>query len=144
MHIGWKEKRMSSNKKISILIPCYNEQENVKNMDNAIRQLMEDKLARYEYELVFIDNCSNDLTRKYIREICADNKNVKAIFNVRNFGQNNSPFYGICQTTGDCTISMACDFQDPVELIPEMISKWEEGYKIVSAIKSNSKESHLM
>lgn len=131
-------------KKISILIPCYNEEENVEPMSEAIAALFENELSSYDYELVFIDNDSKDLTRPKLREICRKNPHVKAIFNAKNFGQFNSPYYGILQTTGDCTISMVCDFQDPIELIPKYIAEWEKGYKIVIGIKTSSKESKIM
>jgi len=128
-------------KKISVLIPCYNEVENVIPMSEAVTGILETELSAYDYELVFIDNCSSDGTREKLEEICAKNKKIKAIFNVTNFGQFNSPFYGMCQTTGDCTISMCCDFQDPVEMLPQFVKEWENGYKIVSAIKTSSKEN---
>lgn len=131
-------------KKISILIPCYNEVENVGPISEAIVKIMESELSGYDYELVFIDNCSEDGTREKLEEICAANKKIKAILNVTNFGQFNSPFYGMCQTTGDCTISMCCDFQDPPELIPRFVAEWEQGYKIVSAIKTGSKENGIV
>ena len=131
-------------KKISILIPCYNEQENVVPMSEAITNLFEAELAQYDYELVFIDNDSKDNTRPLLREICAKNRHIKAIFNAKNFGQFNSTYYGILQTTGDCTISMVCDFQDPIELIPQYIREWENGYKIVIGIKKSSKENPIM
>ena len=131
-------------KKISILIPCYNEQENVVPMSEAITNLFEAELAQYDYELVFIDNDSKDNTRPLLREICEKNRHIKAIFNAKNFGQFNSPYYGILQTTGDCTISMVCDFQDPIELIPQYIREWENGYKIVIGIKKSSKENPIM
>lgn len=131
-------------KKISILIPCYNEQENVVPMSDAIKELFARELTDYDYELLFIDNDSSDDTRPLLREICSRNSHVKAIFNAKNFGQFNSPYYGMLQTTGDCTISMVCDFQDPVELIPQYIREWENGYKIVIGIKTSSKESKIM
>ena len=131
-------------KTISILIPCYNEEENVVPMSEAIVNLFETQLTNYNYELVFIDNDSHDKTRELLREICSKNPNIKAIFNAKNFGQFNSPYYGILQTTGDCTISMVCDFQDPIELIPQYIKEWENGYKIVIGIKTSSKESKIM
>ena len=131
-------------KKISILIPCYNEEENVGPMSEAIVALFEGELSNYDYELVFIDNDSRDATRPKLREICSKNPHIKAIFNAKNFGQFNSPYYGILQTTGDCTIAMVCDFQDPVELIPQYIREWENGYKIVIGIKKSSKESKIM
>lgn len=131
-------------KKISVLIPCYNEVENVVPMSEAVVKILTEALSQYDYELVFIDNCSTDGTRDKLEAICAENKKIKAIFNVTNFGQFNSPFYGMCQTTGDCTISMCCDFQDPVEMLPQFVKEWENGYKIVSAIKTSSKENPII
>lgn len=131
-------------KKISILIPCYNEVENVELMSQSVINVMEEALPQYDYEILFIDNASTDGTRDIVERICAENKKIKAIFNVTNFGQFNSPFYGMCQTTGDCTIPLCCDFQDPVELIPVFVKKWEEGHKIVSGIKTSSKEPGLI
>ncbi len=131
-------------KKISVLIPCYNEEENVVPMSEAIVALFENELSDYEYELLFIDNDSSDNTRPLLRDICKRNPHIKAIFNAKNFGQFNSPYYGILQTTGDCTISMVCDFQDPIELIPQYIREWENGYKIVIGIKKTSKENPIM
>lgn len=131
-------------KKVSILIPCYNEQENVRLMSEAIVDLFEKQLTQYDYELLFIDNDSSDQTRPILREICKNNEHIKAIFNAKNFGQFNSPYYGMLQTTGDCTISMVCDFQDPVELIPQYLEAWEQGYKIVIGIKTSSKENPIM
>lgn len=131
-------------KKISILIPCYNEEENVGPMSEAIVELFTTELSNYDYELIFIDNDSKDRTRELLREICGKNKHIKAIFNAKNFGQFNSPYHGILQTTGDCTISMVCDFQDPIELIPQYIKEWENGYKIVIGIKTSSKENPIM
>ena len=131
-------------KKITILIPCYNEVENVEPMSFAVSNVLEEALSKYDYEILFIDNCSTDGTREKLEEICAGNKKIKAIFNVTNFGQFNSPFHGMCQTTGDCTISMCCDFQDPVELIPRFVDEWEKGHKIVSGIKTSSKENPVL
>lgn len=131
-------------KKVSILIPCYNEEENVVPMSEAIVELFTTQLPQYDYELLFIDNDSHDNTRPLLRQICAKNPKIKAIFNAKNFGQFNSPYYGILQTTGDCVISMVCDFQDPLELIPQYLQEWENGYKIVIGIKTSSKENKLV
>lgn len=131
-------------KKISVLIPCYNEEENVVPIANAIVDEMNRNLSTYDYEIVFIDNDSKDNTRPLLREICKRNSNIKAIFNTKNFGQFNSPYYGILQTTGDCTICMCCDFQDPIEMLPQMVIEWEKGAKIVSCIKTASKENSIM
>lgn len=131
-------------KKISILIPCYNEEENVVPIANAIVEEIGKNLANYDYELIFIDNDSKDNTRPLLREICKRNPKVKAIFNAKNFGQFNSPYYGILQTSGDCTIMMCCDFQDPIELLPKIVEEWEKGAAIVSCIKTASKENRIM
>lgn len=131
-------------KKISIMIPCYNEEENVVPMSEAIVNLFTTELTAYDYELLFIDNASTDRTRPLLREICEKNKKIRAIFNARNFGQFNSPYYGMLQTTGDCTIGMVCDFQDPLELIPQYIKEWENGYKIVIGVKTSSKENPIV
>ncbi len=134
---------MSGKKKVSIVVPCYNEEENIVPISEALVAQME-ALGQYDYEILFIDNCSTDNTRPLLRQICAKNRRIKAIFNVRNFGQFNSPFYGMCQTTGDCTICMCADFQDPVELIPTFLKYWEEGYQIVHGVKTSSRESGFM
>lgn len=131
-------------KKISILIPCYNEEENVGPISQAVIEIMERELPAYDYELVFIDNDSTDGTRPIIRKLCAGNPRIKAIFNARNFGQFNSPYYGMLQMTGDCVIEMVADFQDPVEMIPKYVAEWEKGYKIVIGIKTSSRENRLM
>ncbi len=131
-------------RKISVLIPCYNEEENVVPISKAVIDVLEKELPEYDYELVFIDNDSKDRTRSLIRGLCSQNPKIKAIFNARNFGQFNSPYYGMLQVTGDCVIEMVADFQDPVELIPQYVRAWEEGYKIVIGIKTSSKENPVM
>lgn len=130
-------------KKISMLIPTYNESENVELLSEAIIAEF-NKLPQYDYEIIFIDNDSQDDTQDKIRALHSQNKRIKAIFNAKNFGQNNSPYYGLLQTTGDCAILMCADFQDPVEMIPTLLEKWEEGYKIVSCIKITSKENKFI
>lgn len=131
-------------KKISVLIPCYNEEENVIPISQAVVGQIKADLPNYDYELIFIDNDSSDNTRPLLRELCKKDQNIKAIFNAKNFGQFNSPYYGMLQTTGDCTITMCCDFQDPVETIPQMVKEWENGAMIVSCIKTESKENPIM
>ena len=131
-------------KTVSIVVPCYNEEENVEPLSRAIISVFKEELPEYNYELLFIDNDSADSTRDIIRRLCAGNKNIKGIFNAKNFGQFNSPYYGMLQTTGDCTILMAADFQDPVEMIPKYVREWEKGYKIVIGIKKSSQENKIM
>ena len=131
-------------KKISVLIPCYNEEENVEAIAAAVTDEFRNELPAYDYEIVFIDNNSADRTRDLLRVLVSSDPHIKAILNAKNFGQFKSPYYGLMQTTGDCTILLVADFQDPVELIPEFVHAWEEGYKIVIGRKTDSKESRLM
>ena len=136
---------MNSRKKtISIMVPTYNEEENVELMYKALKEMFKKELPNYQYEILFIDNKSRDNTRNLIRKICKKDKNVKAIFNAQNFGQFNSPYYGLLNTTGDCTIMVAADFQDPIEMIPKFVKEWENGYKIVIGTKTKSQESKIV
>lgn len=131
-------------KTISVVVPCFNEEENVEAMTVAVREMFKKNLPQYAYELIFIDNDSKDRTREILRRLCAEDKHVKVIFNAKNFGQFNSPYYGMLQSRGDCTILVACDFQDPVEMIPRFVKEWESGYKIVIGIKNASQENRIM
>lgn len=131
-------------KKISITIPCYNEEENIYPLHDALDNIFRKELSVYDYELLYIDNCSTDNTRTLLKELAEKDKHVKVILNAKNFGQFNSPYYGMMQTTGDCTILMAADFQDPVEMIPKYVSEWENGYKIVIGRKTSSKENPIV
>lgn len=136
---------MSERKKvISIMIPCFNEEENAQAIYEAVRDELQKSCPAYDYEILFIDNKSKDRTREIIRGICAEDAHVRAIFNTKNFGQFNSPYYGITQTSGDCTIAICADFQDPVELIPRFIAEWEKGYKVVIGRKTKSQENSLV
>ena len=130
---------MNEKKTISVMIPCYNEEENVRPIYEAVKEQLL-KLP-YNYEILFIDNKSQDRTREIIRDICKKDSHVKAVFNVKNFGQFNSPYYAMLQTSGDCTITMCADFQDPPELIPQFVSAWEEGYRVVIGKKTKSQEN---
>jgi polyisoprenyl-phosphate glycosyltransferase len=130
-------------KKISVLIPTFNEQDNVAPLSEAIIAEFEKNLANYDYEIVFIDNRSGDSTQEILTSLCHSNSKIKAIFNAKNFGQLNSPYYGMMQTEGDCTICMCADFQDPVELIPTFVKEWERGFKLVCGIKTTSKENRV-
>lgn len=130
--------------KISIVIPTYNEEENVVPMAEAVVQTVQAKLPEYDWEIIFIDNYSSDQTRTLLRELCQKNTRIKAIFNTRNFGQTRSPFYGMLQTTGDAVIKMCADFQEPVEFIPKLVHEWENGNRIVLMQKTASKERHIM
>lgn len=128
-------------KKVSVLVPTYNEEDNVRQLYREIIRVFQTELPGYGYELVFIDNDSKDGTRDILKEICAQDKKVKAILNAKNFGQFNSPYYGLMHTSGDCTILICADFQDPLCLIPQFVKEWEAGYKIVIGIKKKSREN---
>ncbi len=128
-------------KKISIMIPCFNEEENIVQIGEACENIIKEQLSNYDYEICYVDNASTDRIRELIEQVCANNKKHKAIFNVTNFGQFNSPFHGICELDGDCVIPVCADFQDPVEMIPVFVHEWEKGHKIVSGVKATSKEN---
>ncbi len=133
-------------KKISIVIPCYNEQDNVGPIAEKVREQFEtvEILKKYDYEILFMDNDSRDDTRERIRALAAKDPHIKAIFNAKNFGQFNSPYYGMLQTDGDATMLMAADFQDPPEMIAKYVEGWEEGYKIVIGIKAHSTDGSFI
>ncbi len=130
-------------KLISILLPCYNEAENILPLYTELKAICA-TLDRYQFEFLFIDNDSTDQTVTLIKQLAQEDPQVKLIVNARNFGHIRSPFYGLLQTSSDATIVMASDLQDPPTLIPKLIAKWEEGYKTVLASKPKSKEKKLM
>ncbi|HZK70398.1 MAG TPA: glycosyltransferase family 2 protein [Clostridia bacterium] len=130
-------------KKISIVTPCYNEEDNVYNLHTTVKNIFK-SFPQYEYEHIFIDNASVDNTVSILKDLSAQDPNVKIIVNSRNFGHIRSPYYGLLQATGDAVISMAADFQEPPALIPQFIKKWEEGFKVVVGIKIKSNENKLL
>ena len=135
---------MKKKKLISIVLPSYNEEGNIEKIYIEVTKLFKNQLKKYEYEIVFIDNDSKDRTREIIRKICKKDKKAKAIFNAKNFGQFNSPYYGLLNTSGDAAISMASDFQDPVEVIPKFVAAWEEGYKIAIGVRKTSTDNIIL
>ncbi len=135
---------VKARKCVCIVVPTYNEEENVQPLAKAVAAQFAEHLPAYDYEILFIDNRSTDNTRERIEALCAADARIKAIFNAGNFGQFNSPYYGLCQSTGDCAILLCADFQDPVELIPALVEKWEQGNRVVCAIKRESRESAVV
>lgn len=129
-------------KLISIVTPCYNEEDNIEELYQRIVAVMS-KLP-YEYEHICIDNCSTDGTVKKLKGIASQDKRVKLIINARNFGHIRSPYYALLQSSGDACILIASDLQDPPEMISDFIKKWEEGFKTVLAVKPESDESAFM
>ena len=128
---------------ISIVTPCYNEEANVEETYRQVKALF-DSLGKYRYEHIFIDNASTDATAEILRRLAAKDPNVKVILNSRNFGHIRSPHHGVLQARGDAVVPLAADLQEPVELIPKFLEQWEEGHKVVMAVKSRSEESWLM
>jgi glycosyltransferase involved in cell wall biosynthesis len=131
-----------SRKKLSIVSGCFNEQGNVDELVIRVAKVME-SLPGYDYEQIIIDNASTDGTQDILRKLAAGNPRLKVILNARNFGHIRSPYHGMMQATGDAVIYMASDLQEPPELIPEFVDKWEGGAKAVVAIKDSSDESPL-
>ncbi len=130
-------------KLISIVTPCYNEELNVKELHQQVKNVFKE-LDGYRYEHIFIDNASKDNTVQILKEMASEDRNVKVIVNARNFGHIRSPYYALLQAEGDAVISLVADLQDPPSLIKDFIERWEDGYKIVLGVKSQSHESPLM
>ena len=128
---------------LSIVTPCYNEEDNVEELYRQIKAVIA-SISNYQFEIIFIDNHSEDRTVAKLKALAATDTSVKIIVNTRNFGHIRSPYYGILQSEGLATIYLASDLQDPPEIIPEFIRHWEEGYKLVMAIKPNSEGSAWM
>jgi glycosyltransferase involved in cell wall biosynthesis len=130
-------------KLISIVTPCFNEEENVVDLYTRMKTVFADR-PQYQFEHIFIDNASTDRTVPLLKEIAAQDKRLKIIVNSRNFGTVRSPFHGILQARGDAVVFIAADLQEPVEMIPRFLEKWEEGFRIVVGIKKGSEESKPM
>lgn len=130
-------------KLISIVTPCYNEEANIAEVHRQVEQVF-NSVPGYAYEHIFIDNASQDKTVNILKEIAKEDKNVKIIVNARNFGHIRSPYHGLLQASGDAVILLVADLQDPPNMIIDFIQKWEEGYKVVLGVKSESHESPVM
>ena len=130
-------------KLISIVTPCFNEEENVREVYQQVKDVFA-LIPDYRYEHIFIDNSSTDKTVSILREIAKNDFNVKVIINSRNFGVARSPYHALMQSRGDAAIVVMADLQDPPPIIKDLVKKWEEGYKIVFAIKEKSEESSVM
>jgi glycosyltransferase involved in cell wall biosynthesis len=127
--------------KISIVSPTFNEEDNVEILHERISKVMASQ--PYDYEILFIDNASTDETVARLRKLAGADKRVKLILNARNFGHIRSPYYGLLQATGNAVILIASDLQDPPEMIDSLIESWNEGNKIVLAVKSSTDESWI-
>jgi glycosyltransferase involved in cell wall biosynthesis len=130
-------------KTISIVTPCYNEEGNVKEVYAQVKAVIE-QLGNYTYEHIFIDNASKDNTLQLLKELASADPNVKIIANSRNFGHIRSPYHALLQASGDAVILLVADLQDPPNMIKDFVRKWEEGFKVVLGVKTESEESFLM
>ena len=128
-----------SEKLISIVTPCFNEEGNVDELYERIKTVM--SVLNYQYEHIFIDNASTDNTAKKLRILAAQDAHVKVIFNTRNFGHVRSPVHALYQAAGDAVVAMASDLQDPPERIPDFIKKWEEGFPVVIGVKDKTEDA---
>ena len=129
---------------ITIVIPTYNEELNIDMAYERVKRVFSESLCNYDMQMLFIDNASTDNTRNKIRKLTDKDPSVQAIFNNTNFGFSKSSFYGLSQAEGDCAILIYADMQDPPEIIPQFVKKWEDGYRVVVGVKSKSKENPIM
>lgn len=129
-------------KKISIVTPTFNEEQNIKLLCDKIK--IEFSKLDYDYEHIVIDNNSTDNTVPILRKICLDDKNLKVIVNNKNYGHLKSPFYGLMQASGDAVIIISSDFQDPIDIIPKLLQLWKKGHKVVLNQKISSDENFLI
>lgn len=135
---------MFDKKKISVVSSCYNEEENLEELCEKIKNQLGKYKDKYDYEQIIVDNCSTDGSVKKLRELASKDKRIKVILNSRNFGHIRSPYYAIINASGNAVIYLASDLQDPVELISQFIEKWEEGSKVVIGVRNHSKENFLI
>lgn len=131
-------------KTISVVIPCYGEENSVQQMYERLTAVFREKLPMYNYEIIFVDDCSPDGTWEKIEEVCRQDKRVKGVLNAKNFGFTRNLFATLRYGSGDATFMLFGDLQDPPELLPDFVRKWEEGYKVIIGQKVVSDESKLM
>jgi len=132
-------------KKISIITPCFNEDDNVERCYEAVKKMMKNNLPNYGYEHIFSDNASTDSTFKILSAIAKKDKNVKVILNSRNVGPFRNMWNAMKNVSGDAVIPLLpADLQDPVEVIPKFIKNWEMGDLVVYGVRANRQESLIM
>ena len=131
-------------KTISVVIPCYNEEKSIWEMYHRLKKIFEEELTQYDYEIIYVDDFSKDNTRVEIEKLCTEDEKVKAVFNAKNFGFDRNVFQSYQYATGDCAFMLFGDLQDPPEMLPEFVKKWEEGYKCIVGQRKRSDENHFM
>lgn len=130
--------------KVSIVVPCYNEEANIERLYNTVTEILTKDLSDYDYEILFLDNKSSDSSRDILMRLCQADPKVKAIFHMFNCGSNANALYGLQQSDGDCTVMLYADFQEPPELIPMMVREWEKSHQNICMMKTSSKENKLV
>ncbi|WP_040658605.1 glycosyltransferase family 2 protein [Oscillibacter ruminantium] len=131
-------------KKISVTIPCWAEEKSVRQMYERLTKVFREQLPQYEYEIIFVDDCSPDHTQDEVRKLCEEDKRVKGVFNARNFGFTRNVFETLTYGNGDATFMLFGDLQDPPEMLPKFVAEWEAGHKVVVGQKTSSRENPLM
>lgn len=131
-------------KTISVTIPCWAEEKSVRQMYERLTKVFREQLPQYNYEIIYVDDCSPDNTRGEIRKLCEEDKHVKGVFNARNFGFSRNVFASLLYGSGDATFMLFGDLQDPPELLPEMVKRWESGCKVVIGQRTKGNESKIM
>lgn len=132
-------------KTITIVSPCYNEEDNVAACHQTVKEIFDRELPGYKRQHIFVDNCSTDATVEVLKDIAETDPSVSIVVNARNFGVFRSTFNGLRYATGDATLVMLpVDLQDPPELIPEFVQLWESGYDIVAGARSNRQEGFIL
>ena len=131
-------------KLITVVVPTFNEEENISNIVERVNNVMREGLSNYEYEILFVDNYSTDNTRELIRQYAEHDYHIKAIFNAKNFGYVRNVFNAVSQAKGDCAFLLHADLQNPPEKIIEFVKYWEEGYKLVVGVKKSSRENKFL
>lgn len=131
-------------KKVSVIIPCYNEEKSVFEMYSRLKKIFSTELSYYDYEIIYVDDYSKDNTRSEIEKLCVDDLKVKAVFNARNFGFDRNVFQAFQYASGDCAFMIFGDLQDPPEMLPQFVKKWEAGYKCIVGQKRKSNENKFL
>ena len=125
-------------KKISIIIPAYNEEESLPMLRGRIEKLM-DSMKNYEFEILFVNDGSKDRTIEIIKKMREEDTRFNYVDFSRNFGKEIAMIAGLDYATGDCVVFMDADLQDPPELVPELVKYWEQGYDDVYAKRRSRK-----